>query len=78
MQKKLGICLALLLSGCSTDTVPDEEFEGPTLNFPLLGNVPDRPNLPEPEGITHHENNLRKERDQALQKQEGIIRSIKS
>lgn len=77
MQKRLGIYLALLLSGCSADTVPDEEFEAPTLNFPLLGNVPDRPILPNQNNLYKQERNLKIERDQAIQKQDGIIKSIK-
>lgn len=77
MQKKIGICIAFLLTGCSTDSVPDEEFEAPTLDFPLLGNVPDRPPLPEPETFARQQKRLKSEHDQAIKQQDGIIKSIK-
>lgn len=78
MQKKAGICIAFLLSACTTESVPDEEFEAPTTNFPLLGNVPDRPALPPSEDRTRQQRRLQSEHDQAIEKQDEIIKSTKS
>lgn len=77
MYKKLGMCAALLLCACTTDSVPDEEFEGPTGNFPLLGTVPDRPKLPLTDDIIRQEKRLKHEHDQATQKQNDVLNSTK-
>jgi hypothetical protein len=73
----VGICTVFLLSACTTDPVPDEEFEAPTGNFPLLGNVPDRPIFPLSEDATRQYQRLQREHDQATEKQSDIIKSIK-
>ena len=38
------------------------------MNFPLLGNVPDRPNLPDPEAVTSKQKHLKADHDQAIEK----------
>ena len=40
------VCWGLVCAACTTNPVPEEEFEGPEGNFPLLADVPDRPTLP--------------------------------
>ena len=76
MYKKFGMCAVFFLSACTTDPIPEEEFEGPTGHFPLLGNVPDRPDLPEPKTLIRQQKHLQKEHDQATQKQDAVIKSI--
>lgn len=78
MYKRLGICIFLTLCGCTTDPTPDEEFEGPAGNFPLLGTVPDRPILPAQEEFTTQQKRLQQEHDQAAIKQAEILKSTKS
>lgn len=78
MVKKSTLWIPLLLSACTTDPVPDEDFEGPTSNFPLLGNVPDRPTFPETKTLNSQRNRLQVERHQATEKQAEVVKSIKS
>ena len=77
MQKYFPIFIGLLLSACTTDPVPDEEFEAPTLNFPLLGNVPDRPSLPSPKTLKRQQNRLKSDHNLAFEKQKDILNSLK-
>jgi hypothetical protein len=77
MYKKFGLCIAFLLMGCTTETHPEEDFEGPTGQFPLLGTVPDRPALPSSDELTNQEKQLKYERDQATEKQLTVLKSIK-
>jgi|GEM_PF-2507811 len=75
LKKIIGnghIWLLLLLSACTTDSAPDEDFEAPTLNFPLLGNVPDRPLIPKDKDIQYQKKQLQIERDQALKNARNI------
>lgn len=76
MVKKPLVWIVFLLCGCTTDPVPDEDFEAPTLDFPLLGNVPDRPTLPEPKSFIKRQKRLQTEHDQATKEAE-IIKSTK-
>ncbi|MCE3230703.1 MAG: hypothetical protein K0R76_657 [Alphaproteobacteria bacterium] len=76
-SRVVGLCTVFVLFGCTTDPVPDEEFEAPTGNFPLLGNVPDRPSFPLLEDTTRQHKRLQREHDQATEKQSAIIKSIK-
>jgi hypothetical protein len=76
MYKKLGICAAFLLTSCTTDTLPEEEFEGPTGNFPLLGTVPDRPVLPLADDLKIQQTRLQQEHDQATKKQTDILKLV--
>jgi hypothetical protein len=69
--------LSCFLCACSTDAVPDEEFEAPTLNFPLLGTVPERPLFPPSEKASHQKKRLQQERDQAAEKRHEIMGSLK-
>jgi hypothetical protein len=79
MYKIFRVSGALLLAACTTDSVPDEEFEGPTGDFPLLGTVPGRHALPPPsEDIKRQKERLQREHDQATQKQAEIIKSTKT
>jgi hypothetical protein len=71
-------CAAFLLSACTTDPLPEEEYEAPTGNFPLLGTVPDRPTLPSSEDITQQQKRLQGEHDQATKKQVEILKSTKA
>lgn len=59
------IAVGLLLSACTTDPVEDESFEGPTRDFPLLGNVPERPKLPNPHEIAKERDHLQADHDEA-------------
>ncbi len=74
----MSLCAAFLLAACTTDSGPEEAFEGATSNFPLLGDVPDRPVLPSSRDISHQQRHLQIERDQATEKQGEIIKSVKS
>ena len=78
MYKSLGICIFLTLCGCTTDPIPEEEFEGPAGNFPLLGTVPYRPILPAKEEFISQKIRLQQEHDQATLKQAEILKSKKS
>jgi hypothetical protein len=78
MYKRLGTCIFLILCGCTTDPTPDEDFEGPTGNFPLLGTVPDRPVLPTQEELKSQQTRLQQEHDQATLKQAEILKANKS
>lgn len=77
MVKKPIFWIVFLLCSCTTDPVPDEDFEGPTTNFPLLGNVPDRPTLPEPNSFFSHQKRLQSEHDEAGKKEAEIIKLTK-
>lgn len=77
MVKNPLLCIAFLLCACTTDPVPEEEFEGPTTDFPLLGHVPDRPVLPEPASFTNPQKQLQSERDEATRKEAEIIKLTK-
>ena len=35
----------MFLNSCTTNPVPEEEFEGPAGNFPRIVDVPDRPKV---------------------------------
>jgi hypothetical protein len=78
MYKKLSASFALLLCACTTDSLPDEEFEGPTTDFPLLGTVPNRPLLPDNKVLTTQENLLKKEHEEATHRHDDFIKSIKN
>ena len=77
MYKILVISSCFLVSACTTDPIPEEEFEGPTSNFPLLGTVPDRPVLPEKETLIRQQNRLQTEHDEAEKKQDDLLKSLK-
>lgn len=77
MVKKIIVLLCLALTACTTDPVPDEDFEGPTSHFPLLGNVPDRPPMPVPEALLDQQKRLQAEHDAAIKKQDEVIKSMK-
>jgi len=78
MVKKLSLSsVFFFLCACTTDPIPEEEFEGPTANFPLLGHVPDRPPLPEPASFTNHQKRLQSERDKATKEEADIIKLTK-
>ena len=64
---------ALFLSFCTSDPVPDEEFEGPTNDFPHLNTVPGRPAYPNEDIYERDHNRLRAGRDLALKKQAEAI-----
>lgn len=68
--------LSCFLWACTTDLLPDEEFEAPTSTFPLLGHVPDRPSFPDPEAISHKKKHLQQEHDQATEKRKDVVNSI--
>lgn len=70
------LSVSFLLSACTTDSVPDEEFEAPTGNFPLLGTVPDRLAFQPQQDIACRQDRLQRERDETIQKQAKIVRSI--
>ena len=74
MVRKPLAWIVFLLCACTTDPVPDEEFEMPTFDFPLLGNVPDRPALPEPKSFIKRQKRLQAEHDQATKKEAEIIK----
>jgi hypothetical protein len=71
------LCAGFLLSACTTDSVPDEEFEMPTGNFPLLNSVPDRSSFGPSEDIGSQQKRLQWEHDQAVKKQADVIKSVK-
>jgi hypothetical protein len=73
----LSLCSIFLLSACTTDSVPDEEFEMPTGNFPLLSSVPDRSSFGLSDDIGCQQKRLQWEHDQAMKKQVDVIESIK-
>lgn len=75
MYKKFGLGIAFLICGCTTDPQPEEEFEGLTGNFPLLGTVPDRPALPSSDELTRQERRLKQERDDAIAMQANVLKS---
>ncbi|MBX9805447.1 MAG: hypothetical protein K2Y18_06825 [Alphaproteobacteria bacterium] len=77
MQKRFGIVIAFFLSACTTNPIPEENFEAPTLKFPLLGNVPDRPVLPTPETLSRQQRQLKTDHDIAVEKQEAILKAKK-
>ena len=77
MYKILVISSCFLLSACTTDPVPEEEFEGPTSDFPLLGTVPDRPVLPKKEALARQQHHLQTEHDDAEKKQADLLKSLK-
>lgn len=77
MVKLPLLWIAFLLCGCTTDPVSDEEFEGPTTNFPLLGNVPDRPTLPEAGSFANQQKRLKAEQNEATKKKTDIINLTK-
>lgn len=77
MYKMLGICVTFLLSACTTDPVPEEAYEASHGKFPLLGNVPNRDSLPPLEDISHQQKRLRREIEDAFQKQAEILKSEK-
>ena len=77
MYKILLMSSCFLLTACTTDPVPDEEFEGPTSNFPLLSTVPDRPVLPSKETLAHQQTLLQTEHDDAQKKQSDLLKSLK-
>ncbi len=68
--------LIWILAACTTDPVPDEDFEIPTTNFPLLGNVPDRPVLPPPEETARQKKRLQQEHDQATEERQEVVKSL--
>lgn len=74
MVKNSLLWIAFLLCACTTDPVPEEEFEGPTTDFPLLGHVPGRPALPEPASFTNQQKRLQSEHDEATRKEAEIIK----
>jgi hypothetical protein len=78
MVKNPFLWIVFLLCACTTDPVSDEEFEGPTANFPLLGNVPDRPTLPEAESFANQQKILQDEQDEAAKKKAGVLKLTKS
>lgn len=73
----IPICVGFFLSACTTDSVPEEEFEVPTGNFPLLSNVPDRSSFESSEDMSCQQKHLQWEHDQAVKKQADVIKSIK-
>ncbi|MGV8949066.1 MAG: hypothetical protein ACOH2E_06880 [Candidatus Paracaedibacter sp.] len=77
MVKNPLLWIVLLLCACTTDPVSDEEFEMPTFDFPLLGNVPDHPTLPEPQSFIERQKRLQTEHDQATKKEAEIIKLTK-
>ena len=77
MVKLPLLWIAFLLCACTTDPVSDEEFEGPTTNFPLLGNVPDRPTLPEAGSFANQQKRLKAEQNEATKKKTDVINLTK-
>jgi hypothetical protein len=66
MVRKINLWPALLLSFCTTDPLPDEDYEAPTIGqFPLLGTVPDRPSFPEASLYQDQRQRLQKSHDYA-------------
>jgi len=72
------ICAGFLLLGCTTDPVPDEAFEVPAGNFPLLGTVPDRPPFQSLADTVRQQRRLQHDHHEAREKQADIIQSIAS
>ncbi len=77
MVKKPFLWIVFLLCACTTDPIPDEEFEGPTTNFPLLGHVPDRPPFPDLDSFTNPQKRLQSEHDEATKKEAEVIKLTK-
>jgi len=75
VKLKYFLGLALLLSACTSDHVPDEDFEAPTSNFPLLGSVPDRPLFPESKIIEQQKSHLKRECLEASQEAEALTKT---
>ncbi|MBM3632627.1 MAG: hypothetical protein FJX03_02815 [Alphaproteobacteria bacterium] len=77
MYKILGIGVTFLLSACTTDPVSEEAYEAPQGQFPLLGNIPNRDSIPPFEDISLQQKRLRREIEEASQKQTEILKSEK-
>ncbi len=70
--------MSFLLSACTTNAIPEEEFEAPNINFPILNTVPDRPSFPDSRTLIQDQKRLQSEHDEATQKQAEVIKSQKS
>jgi hypothetical protein len=82
MQRKsetyvLLLIALCLLNACSSDSVRDEKFEAPTLDFPLLGDIPTRPKLPDPCILAKQQQSLQSDHDQAIVKEAEVIKSMR-
>jgi hypothetical protein len=71
----IGLCF---LNACSSDSIPDEKFEAPTLDFPLLGDIPTRPQLPDPCVLAKQQQRLQADHDQAVVREAEVIKSVRS
>lgn len=78
MIKMTFFSTCFLLVACTTDSVPDEDFEGiATTNFPQLNTVPTPPHLSDINDLTDQKN-LQENHAQALQKKESLMKSVKA
>jgi hypothetical protein len=82
MQRKFEMYILLaafcfLLEACTSDSTPEEKFEAPTLDFPLLGTIPERPQLPDPCVLTKQQQRLQADHDQAVKREAEVIKSVK-
>jgi hypothetical protein len=64
-------------SACSPDSVEDEKFEAPTLDFPLLGDIPKRPQLPDPSMVSAQQQRLQADHDQTIVKEAEVLKSVR-
>ena len=65
-----------LLCACTTDPVPDENFELPTMSYPLLGHVPDRPRFESSACFIHRQKRLQHEHDEAVKERGKVVESL--
>ncbi len=72
MVKKEIFLILLVLSACTTDSTPDEDFEAPTSDFPFLGTVPDRPSFPQINTLNRQKERLQTEHNEATEQAKAL------